>query len=286
MKRFCFLITFLFFLSIYNIIAQDDYIIKQYLFHQQVFNPAAIGQNGKMGLFLYGNNNFDKNIITNSYLISAYNSIENKNIGIGVSFIQDRYGKKKAYFLGDIVYYIKLKKENKLKFGLKSGLFNYKNLLTEYELYPDGLYDPVFVNDINEYYFLIGLGLFYSSKNFQAGISSPQINVIKRNNKEPKIILFSSYNVVINNKITIQPNVLINFRKNSKNNVNTALSCKFDEKLWIGVAQNFKNLTNIYTKFALKNGIGFGYLYDFNRKNSFSKYFNTHSLSISYDLKN
>ncbi|MFW5803793.1 MAG: PorP/SprF family type IX secretion system membrane protein [bacterium] len=276
----------------FKTIAQDNFLINQYIFNQQIFNPATIGQDGDLGIFIYGDQNFNNTKgAPYSYLLTGHKSINDSALHLGVNFQQNLYGKEKTiYLLGDIAYNFSLDSTRTLSIGLKSGLFNYNNPLTEYDLYPDEEYDYAFANDINDNYLLVGLGVYYSSKNFIGGISSTNVSLIKLNDSDhklkhnPSIYIFGGYDFKVKRKMILQPHILLYSKKDLPVIYRGTISLKYDKKLWLGASYDFHNSANIFARWMFKNGIGIGYGYKFLIYNSNPDFIDSHSLSLSYDL--
>lgn len=292
MNLFKLTILLLFILSGFNAFTQDNFLINQYIFNQQIFNPATTGQNGDLGVFLYGDKNFsDLKGSPYTFGITGYKSIKRDTLNVGVNFKQNKHGKEKStYFLGDFAYSFNFDSTKALSIGIKGGLLNYNNPLTEYELYPDGEYDYAFANDINDNYLLVGLGVYYSSKNFTAGIFSTNVSLIKLNDSDfehknnPSLYIFGGYDFKVKRKMILQPHILLYSKKDLPVTFRGALSFKYDEKLWLGTSYDFHNSANIFARWVFKNGIGIGYAYSFLINNNQLNIFNRNSLSLSYDL--
>lgn len=282
----------LFLLCGFNTIAQDNFLIDQYIFNQQFFNPATIGQNSDFGIYLYGDKNFINSTDTPyKYFLSGYKSFKNNNLDIGLSFMQDKYFKEKAtYLLGDIAYGFNFDSGKQLKIGIKSGWFNYTNPLTEYQLYPDGIYDYAFAKNINDNFLLVGLGIFFSSEKFKVGISSPQIvkSGIYNNNNESiinnNLFIFSEYKFELNEKIVLLPNFLFNYKETLPNSYLTSLTLEYNNKVSFGSSFNYRNSLILYSRWVFNNGIGIGYSYKFLTNKIGDRFLNKHGVSLSYEL--
>ena len=64
----------------------------------------------------------------------------------------------------------------RLRLGLKAGFMNYKNPLTEYELYPDNQYDPAYAEDVDlKFLPNFGVGAFFYEDDFYMSFSVPKL---------------------------------------------------------------------------------------------------------------
>jgi type IX secretion system PorP/SprF family membrane protein len=268
--------------------AQHDFEFNQYMFHQQVYNPAATGLTHDMGAFIYGEKNF-KWDVASVYKASAYHAINKYNMFSGLHFSQYKLGmEKKMHMLGDIGYRFITSSDETISVGLKSGVVHYNNKLSQYALYPDGIPDPVFANDINDYYWLIGLGVHYSSERLQAGISSPQLALLKiKNNSDydlntpPQVYFFGTYKFLLNEKFNLQPGILLNVYDDELRYL-PSVHLQHFEKFRLGGSYDFNRYIILFSRWVFNNGIGIGYTY--NIVTSVSK-MNRHSLSLSVDMR-
>jgi type IX secretion system PorP/SprF family membrane protein len=207
----------------------------------------------------------------------------------GLHFSQYKLGmEKKMHMLGDIGYRYNSLTGETISFGLKSGVVHYKNKLSQYQLHPDGNPDPVFAADMNDYYWLIGLGVHYSSERLQAGISSPQLALLKiKNNSDydmntpPQVYFFGTYKFLLNEKFNLQPGILLNVYDDELRYLPSVHLQHFD-KFRLGGSYDFNRYIILFSRWVFNNGIGIGYTY--NIVTSVSK-MNRHSLSLSVDMK-
>jgi|GEM_PF-3633102 len=268
--------------------AQYDFEFNQYMFHQQVYNPAATGLTHDIGAFIYGEKNF-KWDVASVYKASAYHAIKKYNMFSGLHISKYKLGlENKIHMLGDIGYRFHSVHGETISVGLKSGLVHYKNKLSQYELYPDGMPDPAFASDINDYYWLFGLGVHYSSKRIQAGISSPQLALLKmKNNSDydmntpPQVYFFGTYKILLNEKFNVQPGILLNLYEKELRYL-PSVHLQHSDKFWLGGSYDFNRYIILFSRWVFNNGIGIGYTY--NIVTTVSK-MNRHSLSLSVDLK-
>jgi type IX secretion system PorP/SprF family membrane protein len=109
--------------------AQQDAQFTQYMYNTINVNPAYAGSRGVMSIFGLHRTQWvglDGAPVTNA--LSLNTPINNSNIGIGLSFINDRIGPTVENTLSvDVSYTVKTSETYKLSFGVK-GTGNFFNL--------------------------------------------------------------------------------------------------------------------------------------------------------------
>jgi len=112
----------------------------------QVVNPAYAGMWEKIGFSSLVRKQWtgiNRSPLTEVF--SFHTPLKNETTGLGLNVTNDEYGREKRFgVFGDYAYEVSLTPETRLRLGLKFGFFNYQNPLTQYQLYPDNLYDPAY----------------------------------------------------------------------------------------------------------------------------------------------
>jgi len=150
----------------------------QYTTNMQAFNPAYVGMWDKAGLLVLTRVNYvgiNKAPLMQQF--SYFTPIKDQRSGIGLNFQKLNLGREKELFLtGDYSYQIRLDMYNYLRFGLKVGIVNYSNNLTDYQLYPDRIPDSQFLLDIHNYFMSVfGVGAVFFNNNLFLSISVPEV---------------------------------------------------------------------------------------------------------------
>lgn len=157
--------------------AQQDAQYTQYMFNTMSVNPAYAGSRGQFSAAaLYRSQWVGLDGAPETFTLNLHSPIRNSRLGYGVSVIQDNIGDgvvSETYFDAIVSYTIDVSLEGKLSFGLKAGgnLLNLDfNGLRNFDL------EPVSIDNIeNRFSPNIGLGLYYHTNKFYAGLSAPNI---------------------------------------------------------------------------------------------------------------
>lgn len=173
-----FLIPFLFIgIAFQSLVAQQDAQYTQYMFNTLSVNPAYAGSRGQLSFAgLYRSQWVGLDGAPETFTINLHSPIRNSRLGYGVSIVNDNIGDgvvQETYLDAVLSYTIDVSRDAKLSFGLKAG----GNMLN---LDFNGLrnFDQEVVNQDNidnQFSPNFGLGIYYHTDKFYAGISAPNI---------------------------------------------------------------------------------------------------------------
>ncbi len=157
--------------------AQQDAQYTQYMYNTMSVNPAYAGSRGQLSAAaLYRSQWVGLNGAPETFTLNLHSPIRNSKLGYGISVVQDKIGDgvvSETYLDAVVSYTIDVSLDGKLSFGLKAG-GNLLNLdftgLTNFDL------EPVSVDNIeNRFTPNIGLGIYYHTSKFYAGLSAPNV---------------------------------------------------------------------------------------------------------------
>ncbi len=173
-----FLIPFLFIVVVLQgLVAQQDAQYTQYMFNTLSVNPAYAGSRGQLSFAgLYRSQWVGLDGAPETFTLNLHSPIRNSRLGYGVSIVNDNIGDgvvQETYLDAVLSYTIDVGLDSKLSFGLKAG----GNMLN---LDFNGLrnFDQEVVNQDNidnQFSPNFGLGLYYHTDRFYAGVSAPNI---------------------------------------------------------------------------------------------------------------
>ncbi len=175
-KRFLALIL-LGFIFLENTYAQQDAQYTQYMYNTMSVNPAYAGSRGQLSVAaLYRAQWVGLDGAPKTQTLNVHSPIRNSKLGYGFSVVNDEIGDgvvQETYFDAVLSYTIDVSLEGKLSFGLKVGgnLLNLDfNGLRNFDV------EPVDVDNIeNRFSPNFGLGLYYHTNKFYAGLSAPNL---------------------------------------------------------------------------------------------------------------
>ena len=162
--------------------SQQDAQYTQYMYNTINVNPGYAGSRGVMSIFGLHRTQWvglDGAPVTNAFSINS--PIENTNLGVGLSFVNDRIGPTVENTISaDLSYTIQTSERYKLSFGVKAtgNLFN----LDVTKLNPQNASDPLLQNLNSKFSPNIGAGVYFHSDKLYLGASVPNFFESKRYN--------------------------------------------------------------------------------------------------------
>ena len=157
--------------------SQQDAQYTQYMYNTLSVNPAYAGSRGQLSFAgLYRSQWVGLDGAPETFTINLHSPIRNSRLGYGVSIVNDNIGDgvvQETYLDAVVSYTIDLAMDAKLSFGLKAG----GNMLS---LDFNGLrnFDQEVVNQNNidnRFTPNFGLGVYYHTDKFYAGLSAPNV---------------------------------------------------------------------------------------------------------------
>ena len=193
----------------------------QYITNMSTINPAYVGMWDKAGILVSSRSNWVG--INGAALFqhaSYFTPVKNQRSGVGVEMQLLNTGLEKRIFLtGDYSYQVRIDMNHHLRMGLRAGIVNFNNHLTEYQLYPDHLPDTEFKEDIGMYYMTtFGVGGVFFSKDYYISLSLPNVinNTFQANRDHYSsmhnfntVYLGGSYVFNIGQEVRFRPNLLV-----------------------------------------------------------------------------
>ena len=157
-------------------IAQTEPMYSQYMFNMLGVNPAYAGSREASSFNIFQRRQWiglQGSPQTTS--ISFDQSILNKAAGWGIQLYDDKIGVEKADGINLMgATRIRVSEKGVLSGGLSLGLMNYRiDLMNVTDRYTPS--DPAFYANLNKWTPSLGLGLYYNTDNFYAGVSIPNI---------------------------------------------------------------------------------------------------------------
>lgn len=271
-------ITLLFFIFLGVSNAQQDAQYTQYMFNTMSVNPAYAGSRGQLSIAaLYRAQWVGLNGAPTSQTLNLHSPIRNSKLGYGVSIVNDEIGDgvvQETYFDGIISYTIDVSREGKLSFGLKAGgnLLNLDfNKLRNFDA------EPVNSDNIeNRFSPNVGLGLYYHSNKFYAGLSAPNLlqtehfdngqrdaNTVQFLSKERiNFYLITGYVFDLNGNLKFKPAVLTKVVGGAPLQVDFSANFMFNEKFTFGAAYRWDAALSAMAGFQISDQFMLGLAYD------------------------
>nr|WP_315171975.1 type IX secretion system membrane protein PorP/SprF [uncultured Flavobacterium sp.] len=271
---------------------QQDAQFTQYMYNTININPAYAGSRGAMSIFALHRTQWvglDGAPTTNTASINT--PINNSNLGLGVSFVNDKIGPTNENTISaDLSYTIPTSENFKLSFGMKAtaNLFN----LNVNKLNPADQGDPQFQNLRNVFTPNIGAGIYYHSDKAYLGLSVP--NFIQTNRYDDNEVaifkekinyyLIGGYVFDLSNDIKFKPAFLTKLVEGSPLQVDVSANFMFIEKVVVGVAYRWSAAMSAMVGFQVTDGMYIGYGYDLETTNLENYNSGSHEVFLRYEI--
>ena len=274
--------------------AQQDAQYTQYMYNTININPAYAGSRGAMSVFAMHRTQWvglDGAPVTNTASINT--PLNNSNLGLGVSFINDRIGPTNENTISaDLSYSVQISNSYKLSFGIKAtaNIFN----LDMSKLNPEIAFplDPSMQNIDNEFTPNIGSGIYLHSDKAYVGISIPNFiesnryddNEYKISTEKINYYLIAGYVFDLNPELKFKPAILTKFVEGAPLQVDISGNFMFSEKFTIGLAYRWSAALSAMVGFQVSDGmyIGYGYDRETTRLNNYNS--GSHEIFLRYEI--
>lgn len=292
------IILFFFLLITLEGTAQQDPIFTQYMYNNQIINPAYAGMWEKIGFTALVRKQWagiHRTPLTEA--ISIHSPLGGQSVGVGLNIINDNYGREKRLsILGDYAFEVALTPQRRLRLGLKFGFVNYSNPLTDYLLYPDNEYDRAFAEDIDLRFLPnFGVGAFLYEDDYYIGLSVPKIveNDFQDNynnyttKAEIRTVYLNTgyiFRFYALNKIIFKPTLLVRASIGSPIQFDLAANVMLRDRLWLGVMWRSGNAVCATTQWIMSNNLRIGFAMDITYNEIFPYQNGTYEFTIGYDI--
>jgi type IX secretion system PorP/SprF family membrane protein len=259
-------------------IAQQDAQYTQYMFNTMSVNPAYAGSRGQLSIAaLYRSQWVGLDGAPKTQTLNIQSPIRNSKLGYGVSIVNDEIGDgvvQETYFDAIVSYTVDVSAEGKLSFGLKAGgnLLNLDfNQLRNFDA------EPVNSDNIeNRFSPNIGVGVYYHSNEFYAGLSAPnllQTEHFDNSQQEAGSVQFLSkerinfyfitgYVFDLNGNLKFKPALLTKVVGGAPLQVDLSANFMFNDKFTFGAAYRFDAAVSAMAGFQVSDQFMIGLAYD------------------------
>jgi len=250
----------------------------QYMFNTISINPAyagsretfsAVGLHRSQWVGLEGG--------PETQTLSVHSPLRNEQVGIGLSFINDKLGYENfSYIYGDFSYTIRTGINSELAFGIKGGFTHYsldEELLND----PSVINDPFFNDVSNRWSPNVGAGIYWHSQRWYLGLSAPRILNTDYNNGGSGTIDYvalervsyyftGGYVFDLSETTKLKPSVLLKATNGAPLSMDISANFLFNETFWIGggyrINQSAAAIGGI-ADFQVSKQLRIGYAYEY-----------------------
>ncbi|WP_396165576.1 type IX secretion system membrane protein PorP/SprF [Flavobacterium sp.] len=272
MKKTYFLIA-LALLTFVDVKAQQDPQYTQYMYNMSIMNPAYAGSKENMtGGVLYRKQWLDIEgaPTTGTFFI---NSPVGKNVGLGLSAINDKIGPvEETNLYADFSYTLNLGGDRRLAFGIKGGgTFHKVGLFSQIgDGHVPDLNDPAFQQNSSKSFLNMGTGFFYYTNKYYVAVSVP--NMLKSSyldysgrrfgTETLHYFVTGGYVFDINPDLKFKPSTMIKSALNAPVSVDLSANFLFNDKFEVGGTFRIQDSFGAMVNYAVTPNLRVGYAYD------------------------
>ena len=281
-------------LTCYSGFAQQDAQYTQYMYNTINVNPAYAGSRGVMSIFGLHRTQWvglDGAPVTNA--VSINTPINNSNLGLGVSLVNDRIGPTVDNAISaDLSYTIQANETYKLSFGIKAtgNLFN----LDVDRLNPENAGDESLQNLNNEFSPNFGAGLYLHSDKMYFGLSVPNFledsrysdNSVSVYKDRMNFYAIGGYVFDISSSVQFKPAFMTKMVTGSPLQLDVSGNFLINEKFMLGVAYRWDAAVSALAGFQVSEGLFIGYGYDLETTKLRNYNSGSHEVFLRFELFN
>ena len=274
--------------------AQQDSQYTNYMYNTINVNPAYAGSRGVASIFGMHRTQWvglDGAPVTN--VASINTPINNSNVGLGISFVNDRIGPSDENAISaDISYTIQTSETYKLSFGIK-GTANLLNV--DYtKLNISDPTDPQFQNNIdNKFSPNIGAGIYFHSDKLYAGLSVPNFldtehyddNATATARERMHYYFIGGYVFDLSPSVQFKPAFLSKVVSGAPLQVDLTANFMFNEKFVLGAAYRWDAAVSGLVGFQVNQSWMIGYAYDAETTKLANYNSGSHEIFLRYEFK-
>jgi len=261
-----------------SVMAQQDAQYTQYMFNTLSVNPAYAGSRGQLAFAgLYRSQWVGLEGAPESFTLNLHSPIRNSRLGYGISVVNDNIGDgvvQETYLDAVLSYSIDVSRDAKVSFGLKAGgnflsldftgLRNFDSEVVQQDNI-DSQFSPNF-----------GLGVYYHSDKFYAGISAPNIleteyfdnsandaNTVNFLATERiNFYMITGYVFDLNGNLKFKPALLTKVVGGAPLQVDLSASFLFNDRFSVGAAYRWNAAVSALAGFQITDQVMVGLAYD------------------------
>ena len=268
----------------------------QYISNMNTINPAYVGMWDKAGFSVSTRTNwvgFPKTPLSQQF--SWYSPIKEQKGSLGVNIQNMNVGREQQLVLtGDYSYQVRMDIYHYLRLGLRAGIVNFSNRLTDYQLYPDKIPDLEFSTDVRMFFMTtIGLGAVYYNDDYYISLSMPQVinNTFKVNrsiysstSEFKTMYLSGGYVFKLLKSVRLRPNLLLVGTVGKPVSFDVAAVVYLPSDLQLGINLRSNGEVCFSGQYAMKSGLRIGYAADYALATDIRKYqLGTYEFVVAYE---
>ena len=273
-------------------IAQQEVQFTHYMYNTLTVNPAYAGSKGMLNMSALMRQQWigiDGAPVTQNFII--HSPIVSKNIGVGLSFLNDKAGPiQQTSIAMDYSYSIRVNQTGKLNVGIK-GMLNFVQAnLSSLKL--EQLNDQTFSSNPTILAPNVGLGLYYHTDKWYLGASTPKLletsiagnskTIVSKLNRHYYII--GGYVFTLTEDWKLKPAFLSKLTSNAPVSLDASVEAYYKNLISLGIMHRFGDSFGFLCGYQITNQFKVGASFDqtISRLNNYNS--GTFEMFLSYDF--
>jgi type IX secretion system PorP/SprF family membrane protein len=266
---------------------QDYSYYTQYMFNGLSINPAYAGSQD----FINITGDIREQWVgikgaPSTQTLSAHSPVFHDQVGLGIVLINDKVGvTNQQEFSMNYSYRLRIISQN-LSLGLKLGMNTLSYKFNELTL--EERADANFQNNANTILPIFGLGAYWKSNNYYAGLSIPQLykffstkNVSPDSKIQKLMLLTGGYIFSLNEDFKLKPSFLAKANFGSVFEMDLSSCIFYKDDYILGLSYKSLNSLSIYFEIGFNKKYYIGYSYDMATTRLISQQAGTHEISFN-----
>ena len=279
-------------LTLTSVFSQQDPQYTQYMYSQNILNPAYAGSRGVLNIGLLGRSQWVGVDGAPETLTLSIHSPIGRNVGLGFSVIHDEIGPaKEDNVYGDFSYTIFTSEEGYLAFGLKAG-FTFLNVRALGNLVDQD--DAILNEPVNKVSPNFGAGIFYYTQKFYAGLSMPNFldtrHLEKGNGKvssaseKTHYFLTTGYVFGLSESLKLKPSAMVKAVVGAPLSIDLSANALLNDNVEFGLSVRLDDSISAMIGFNVSDDMRIGYAYDHTTSNSGQFNSGSHEVLLLFDF--
>ncbi len=252
--------------------AQQDPQYTQYMYNMNVLNPAYAGSKDALNINFLARSQWVGFEGAPKTITLGLHAPVGKNVGLGLSVIVDKLGPlEEQNIFGDFSYTLNLDNNAKLALGLKAGYTFYNLCIPCLTAITQGD-ESLNSNNANKAFPNFGVGAFYYTNKFYAGLSIPNLlqsfhfdnsgGQVNKASETNHLFLTTGYVFNISQNLKLKPSIMAKAIGGAPLSIDFSGNVLFNDKIEAGLSyrldESFSALINVRVSKILR----IGYAYD------------------------
>jgi len=250
--------------------SQQDSQYTQYMYNTITINPAYAGSRGAMSIFgMYRRQWVGLDGAPTTATASINTPINESNVGLGLSFVNDQIGPATENNISvDVSYSIQASDDYTVSFGIKGTANLFSLDINKLNIQHQG--DPQFQNLDMDFSPNVGAGIYVHSDNTYFGLSVPNFletkhykdNSVSVTKERLHYYFIAGHVFDFSSELKFKPALLVKAVEGAPLQVDVSGNFLISDKLTLGVAYRWDAAVSALAGFQISDSWFIGYAYD------------------------